>query len=321
MNLLFRVFILLSLILVFPYYSYSSISFDANGKWETTFDYGPCASGSSWPLDSCGSYQDDGTRWTWSGGGDYGTFTHTNYEANYPGGGGGLGVRTWNYDGHNNQSGLVRVDFPEPQKEIWIRWYMRYQEGFQWRSSEGGTLHGINHNKSFLIRTGERGADIVPDLRNSFTFISQAHRENSGLGLPQGPDPDFRGGGWTDIWGPGHSDGNWYCLELYMKMNSEPMAEDGIARWWVNGVLMYQHSQQRFSNTETQNEGWTWFDFNNNQYSPSNEDGPIGLPYAYIDYDDMTIYNQTPPNTDEHGNPFIGPLPPAPPWGLSIDVQ
>lgn len=28
----------------------------------------------------------------------------------------------------------------------------------------------------------------------------------------------------------------------------------------------------------------------------------------YVDFDDMVIYNATPPNTDSGGNPYIGPL-------------
>ena len=52
--------------------------------------------------------------------------------ANYPSGGGGKGQRHWKGDGTNNVSGGTKIDFVSPQPELWIRWYMRYEQGFEW---------------------------------------------------------------------------------------------------------------------------------------------------------------------------------------------
>ena len=315
MNHFFKLLIIF--IFVFPTDAFSEITFDANGKWETSFDYPEeCSIRGVDNQTNCGNVQNDGTNWNWGGGTirDGNTYTQAVADANYPGGGGGLGARFWNYDGHNTQSGPIRVSFPNPQKELWIRWYMRYQEGFQWRSSEGGTLHRIHYNKTLYLRTGASGADVIPGLWDYFQFRAQ--------GDPKG-NWSYPGGGWNDSFGPGHSDGQWHCFEVYIKMNSSLGSSDGLMRWWVNGVLYAEQTDIRYDNNNaTSHEGFTYFTFNNNQNYVSNADGPIGLTYAYIDYDDMVIYNQTPPNSDEHGNHFIGPISSmAPPRGLIINVQ
>ena len=316
MNLFLNIFIFFTFILIFPSYASGQITFDANGKWETTFDYpSECAQRGYDDQPNCGTVSNDGIQWNAGAGHrtSSNTYTRAVADANYPGGGGGLGARFWNYDGHNNHSGTVGVYFPSPQKELWIRWYMRYQEGFQWRSSEGGTLHQIAFNKTFIMRTGASGADMVPGVLNGFHLRVQGEPGHSIY---------FNNGGWDDTFGPGTSDGEWYCFEIYMKMGTSVGSANGIMRWWVNGALKAERTNIVWdNNNSTSHQGWTWFNFNENQSYVSNADGPLGLDYAYIDYDDMVIYNQTPPNVDAHGNPFIGPLPPAPPWGLSIDVQ
>ena len=321
MNFVIKLSILIVIILIFPFYVYGQIVFGEHGKWKTTFDYGPCSQRGVGGETNCDHVQNDGVAWSWGGGvGPGNTYTQATPDANYPGGGGGMGARFWNYDGHNSLSGPIRISFPAPQKEIWVRWYMRFQEGFRWNTGTGHnnenppfTEHRIHFNKTFIIRTGAAGADVVPYLNNAFRFRTQGGLTTS---------TNFSGGGWDDSMGPGLSDGEWYCFEFYMKMNSSVGSADGIGRWWVNGVLYGEADNIRWDNANsTSHQGWTWMDFNNNQSRVENINGPIGLNYAYIDYDDMVIYNQTPPNSDEHGNPFIGPLPPAPPWGLSIDVQ
>ena len=88
-------------------------------------------------------------------------------------------------------------------------------------------------------------------------------------------------------------------------------SSNGILRQWIDGVLVQNRANVDFSGgSSTDRQGWRWFDFHNNQSSPT------GGPY-YVDYDDMVIYNTRPPSVDAGGNPFIGPIgwehPPDPP--------
>ena len=93
--------------------------------WSTTYD---CL---EWDQ-SQGSPSCDGLAlgggWTCEGLGEQITS-----DANYPNGAGGKGQRHWKGDGIDNvTSGGLSLAFQTPQKELWIRWYMRYEEGFKW---------------------------------------------------------------------------------------------------------------------------------------------------------------------------------------------
>jgi hypothetical protein len=51
--------------------------------------------------------------------------------ANNPAGGGGRGFRHWRGDGVNVNGGGISINFPGSYSEMWMRFYMRYQAGFQ----------------------------------------------------------------------------------------------------------------------------------------------------------------------------------------------
>ena len=48
--------------------------------------------------------------------------------------GSGRGIKFLKGDGTNNSSLAARISFNDYQKEIWIRWYIKYEEGFAWSS-------------------------------------------------------------------------------------------------------------------------------------------------------------------------------------------
>jgi hypothetical protein len=48
--------------------------------------------------------------------------------------------------------------------------------------------------------------------------------------------------------------------------------------------------------------GIKFIDFQSNQSSPDNGQA------MYVDYDDIEVWNTTPPATDSFGDPWIGPL-------------
>ena len=112
--------------LVFP----PTTSAVVNLPWSTTYN---C------PEWKSSDGQNPGCDGLWGGGGwtcDNGDGTVREEQitalANYPGGAGGKGQRHWLGDGVNNTSGGVWASFPAPQSELWVRWYMRYEHGFEW---------------------------------------------------------------------------------------------------------------------------------------------------------------------------------------------
>ena len=96
---------------------------------------------------------------------------------------------------------------------------------------------------------------------------------------------------------------------------------DAIARQWLDGELIGEYMGGRFSDPNDPvitAQGWTRFTLGSNSEMPTSH-------CKAVDYDDIAIYNTTPPNIDSEGNSYIGPLetepdttPPSHPQGLSV---
>ena len=290
----------------------AQIRFDQNGRWETTFDcpewnhpdrgwYDPCPNESG--LQSRGGTVD-------------GKRTKITSDANYPQGGGGRGARFWTGSGDaNRQSAHMRVTFDTRQPELWVSYYFRYEQGFQWVYGAGAGTKEIYWD----VNMSGGGADAYTGIMDTTvrTVNQGGARIDGRLVYPSS------GGslGWDHIYSGGVSDGSWHSMEVYMLIESGDGRFDGAGRIWVNGELVAEQTNMNWGgNSGASGHGWTHFEFLSNQKDP-------GLSRAYYaDVDDMVIYNRTPPNTDAHGNPFIGAVggggggtpSPAPPSSVTI---
>lgn len=259
--------------------------------WSTTFNYQECTQRGGGGGVDCAKVNNDGISWSWGANPLGANYTQVSAAANYPGGTGGNGFRAWVGDGTNNQSAPVAVAFPAAQRELWIRWYMRYQKGFNW-----ATQH---YEKMLYIRTraypSMTGPVAIPGISNgSFYVFSNSENLTSSLT-------------WNQWMNSTVSNGEWFPIEVYMKMDTN--GSDGRVKIWIGDNLVLFRDNVNWSYGDAiARAGWHWFDFHSNQNSVGNASGPIGLPYAYVDYDDMAIYNTTPPNLDAKGNAFIGSI-------------
>ena len=286
----------------------SSSGGGGNAFLSTTFNYGPCTQRGDGGQTSCASINNDRLVWDW--GGPMGTnYTQTTAAANYPGGGGGYGLRQWKGDGSNVLSGPIKVEFSSPQKEFWVRWYERWENGARW--SDGNPAY----TKSMYIRTNGPSGPYAGFYGSGYRMYNQGST---------GVYPSSNTGGWSSVYPGGVSDGSWHVYEIYLKMDTN--GSDGIGRIWVDGKLVSNVPNVNWSGGNSLTRaGFTWFDFQNNQASPSN--GKV----IYVDTDDMVVYTSTPPNRDASGNPYIGPIggstpppsggdttPPAVPTGVTV---
>lgn len=280
---IFMSFILMSL--SFSTNALAEIYFDSNGKWHTTFDCSEWDQGSGEPLYCDGLIK--GGDWYADDKGSQITSV-----ANNPAGAGGKGARFWKGSGYdNNTSTSFTVIFPSRVKEIWVRWYERYEEGFEWA---GGRIDV----KSLYFRTAEHRDRGAGSPYMGFYGTSGYRIYNNGS---TGSFPVTYSGGWGDLYPTGVADGSWHCFEIYMKMDTD--GTDGIGRIWINGELVAEDNSVNWSDNDADaRKGFAWFDFLSNQKDPE-----LDRPY-YVDVDDMVIYNKTPPNTDNDGNPFVGPI-------------
>jgi hypothetical protein len=269
----------------------AAISFDQNGKWESSFDGPDWASSDGVQPSSVHG----GINWEYE--------THLPATRIFPDASRSVdstkGLRTWTIDRETSyrNSPVMKIAFPTPQKELWIRYYLRYQAGFNWNT--------LYYDKLLYMRTGAANNATCPTfLKDSdrWEISTQASNDSGGRFSTQGT-------GWMSeiADGNGHSKGEWICLEAYVKMDTG--GNDGIGRMWLNGELIISHTNMNFSgNNATALLGWTYIGLNENQDITDNLNGPIGSKEAWVDFDDFVIYNTTPPNADSVGNAFIGPI-------------
>lgn len=208
-------------------------------------------------------------------------------DANYSGGKGDKGFRHWKGDGQNVNGGGVEIVFPAAQKELWIRWYMRYEQGFSWSS--------LVYDKILYIHTGVLGTDTA--------FIHYGLNEMVPSAQGTSDPYQVRTGsvGWEQTQGGSVGDGLFHAYELHLKMDTD--GTNGIGRVWIDGILRAENTHVNFSNASaTARLGWPNILVGSNQATPNNSK------CSYVDYDDMIVYNTTPPSVDAEGNPFIGPI-------------
>ncbi|CAB1072282.1 hypothetical protein D1AOALGA4SA_1509 [Olavius algarvensis Delta 1 endosymbiont] len=222
-----------------------------------------------------------------------GHYTEAVAAANNGNGDGGYGARFWVDGGVNVQTKPVRLTFDQQQPEIWLRWYQRYQPGFQW--SGGG---GPKYDKTFYIW-------ITPDTKGNSTLKLLPQFFNNGyrIGILNGGANDQLENNainWTDTFGT-TSDGLFHMFEVYIKLDTD--GTDGIGRVWIDGTRVLNKTDVDYSGGNAASRaGIKFFDFQENQSSPNNGRA------MYIDYDDIEVWITTPPATDSFGDPWIGPL-------------
>jgi len=278
-----RMFLLLMffcIILVFPHKVLPAVSI----LWSTTFD---C---DEW-LHTGGPEPDcDDLRYA----SDKRTGTQITTAANYPGGGGGRGLRQYLGDGTNNQTSGLRFSFPASD-EIWIRWYMRYESGFKWTGNWPG------YDKWLYIDSGQSDCCIPEwdgDEVNLHSCISGNNKNDNAH--------------WQMIMGGTTGDGEWHCYEIHVKQ----AGSNGIGEMWIDGVRYLN-----WTNTNYGSGSFTTCVIGSNCMTPNNgssgsaREGTL-TNAGYVDFDDVVISNTG----------YIGPIgsgssdssPPSPPVGVII---
>ena len=177
--------------------------------------------------------------------------------------------------------------FSTRQPELWVRFYIRYEPGFTW--------DGLAFNKLLYF--------FSHDSSSQYEAITGIDDNRMTIGLQGGSDSESvpvasKVGGWDDWYKNGISSGKWYCIEVYLKMDNGN--DNGIGRIWLDGILIAENKNVGWSNLD--HSGYKKFCFHPNNAYPDNNR------VMYVDYDEMVVYRQTPPNRDNSGNPMIGPI-------------
>ena len=141
--------------------------------------------------------------------------------ANNPAGGGGRGFRHWRGDGTNINGGGFSMNLPTALTEMWMRFYMRYQAGFQWSL--------LNYTKDVYFHDG--------------TVLTLGFHSANSWGVSViSPSVNLYGNyGWQSVMGNSTSDGLWHCYESHLKAGPS-----GIAESWIDGVLVHSNTNVSF---------------------------------------------------------------------------
>lgn len=279
-----------SLILSLPSIGLADISFD-NGFWSTSFE---CSARTiTSPGTNVCSGLDVADRYTADGTHD----TQISESANNPAGRGGLGYRHWIGTSRNNHSSYFRARFPTPQKEIWVRWYQRWQPGFNWSAQ---WAHKI------IYMWSNAGSWFY--FMNPYTPGTGMNYDTTGW-LFNGHSDDYailrnNSGGWSSTQDGLTGNGSWDCYEIYMKVNDVQGVNNGILRTWVNGRLVHEANYDFLGHSSSGNGEIVHVDIGQNHDTAINSS-----PY-YEDFDDIAIAlpGYTGFTTDSNGNRMIGPL-------------
>ena len=165
-------------------FSFAVITFDSNGQWNTSFPF-------EWPGNpvSLTTLPENNIGITHGGGWDCGdceneSDKHSRFvpEANNPIGSGNgfrhpLGYNidvNGTYDRGNG--GGFSVNFPEKYKELWIRYYIRFEEGMTWGGHNGYTGYLPYYFKQLYLYA--EGSEVIigfyPSGSGKFGFETQS---------------------------------------------------------------------------------------------------------------------------------------------------
>lgn len=180
--------------------------------------------------------------------------------ANNPAGGGGKGFRHWRGDGTNNNGGGIKIGFPTPLTEMWVRFYMRYSSGFQWNYSPPHP----HYTKEFYWNVGGSNTMVFGYQGGAWGLYS------NNVNYPSSLNWQASQGGF-DV-----GDGQFHCYEYHVKQNGAA----GTIEMWMDGVQYLNKAGANLGSTP-----WSYVGLGSNQ----NTVVGAGATDYYTDYDDIAV--------------------------------
>jgi len=260
-----------------------------DGVWGTDFD-----AAAGYPVecsgDACDTNNLDSINWiavSGTVGGPDGDATKEDSEALAAANNSGdYGHRMWiGSSASNQQSFGNRLSFTNLQKEIWIKYKMRYELGFDY----GAT--GPAYDKWLYIYAAA-GSWIIPEPAQGRFWFATSTNGQLADNIADSID-------WTDFFGR-TSDGLFHDIEMYIRMDTDQT--DGALRMFIDDILVCDANNIDISGGNADSQaGIDRMTLKNNQAQPDHS----GI--KYFDQDNFRIFNKTPPNIHgPSGYPIIG---------------
>ncbi|HAM36644.1 MAG TPA: hypothetical protein DCP85_12025 [Elusimicrobia bacterium] len=230
----------------------------------------------------------------------------------------GKGLTTYSFYHVQNTvaaGGQLAIALPNTTgyEEIYVRFWIQYQPGYVWPSGAGSSPfqkichigHYMYNGKPFTFfssggffplsipQVGKYNngvADLHLDfsVRTDPSYLASSRSDYFDIPNDAYPVGNYAGTG-TDFGTPGMpGDGNWHCLEFYLKNNSAPGVADGKAKLWLDGNLQQNHSDVMWREAaSTLGQGiWNFVHISGNSLL---EGTPLGYE-EWRAFDDIVIY-------------------------------
>jgi len=263
----------------------NGIDLSGRGYWKTTYDCDDWISGTN-------NIECDGFSGGLTCSEDYGgpcACEEINAAANYPDGGGGKGQLHPACTGTASSGGGTSLYFDRGQKELWIRFYIKYEKGFKFENdlASNKILYLYNDQGDVL---GD--SQVIPKWQYQDTFLFA----QQGVGEAKNRI-DNRG--WATTMGGATSDGKWHYIEIHIKGDTNNA--NGIGELWIDDLPMMGLYNINYDFAD----GDKWWRMTVGSNFHNVENGPWN-----VFYDDIAI--ATPKYdgfvTDSEGNIRIGPI-------------
>ena len=165
----------------------------------------------------------------------------------------------------------MRIAFNSPQSELWIRWYMRYEQDFEWNPLVQDKILYIDVNTHPFLVFGYNWSDEVQ-------FLADGNPYSVGAGNGWNT---IMANGTTDARGNKKSDGQWYLYEIHIKMDTN--GSNGIGEAWIDGIRRFSRSDMDFGSQTFGKTGWSHIGIGNNNQIPTT------TRCMFVDFDDISI--------------------------------
>lgn len=182
-----------------------------------------------------------------TGGDGKGNYESVTDLANYPGGGGSRGERHWIGPGKNNHTSPIDLYF-SPQKEMWVRWYLRYEAGTLVNPAYGvnpaiGDDVPLNQKMLYFFdNSSPQRIDHILYLQpNGWGVVNNGQyiaRASHGWNSLSSNTPTFPAQV-TNLLNKeaiAAADGSWHCIEYHFKMQNPQSSANGVAELWIDNI-------------------------------------------------------------------------------------
>ena len=147
--------------------------------------------------------------------------------------------KTWWFHTGDGNSAVPNLNF-SPANEVFI--------GFTWKPSNPFTGWANNNNKVLNIWTDVGGIYWYHGLKGSNGTAGQGGPYKSDIFVNGAPFNGHLGSGF--LIGPTTVQlGVWHRVEIYWKHSTTPTSQDGIVKYWLDGILQVNQNNVNFNGT------------------------------------------------------------------------